>query len=379
MKTTDLRGTGGRADPEEPRSLRAPSFPAPRTTKGKAVSFRDNLQALRAERNMTQEQLAMLLGVSRQSVTKWETERSYPEMDKLLKLCDIFGCSLDDLVKGDLTGRAPADGVVAVPSGPPTDVCGYDDHRRMMAWKVPTGIAAILVGIAIALLFEGAIDIGSHNGRDALVVIIVLAGVLAGLAFLVPAGMAHSAFVKAHPYIEDFYTEEDRARARKSFSGGLIAGVAFIFAGIGCLLMLEEQAESWGLFFLLFFIALGVWNIVHYGMLLGGTNVAQYNEDVADELELSDIVNAQVKTEVKEALIARKRHGKKLGAVCGSIMIVATIVGLVLLFAPVLALPDPSSFEPEGTTAMWFWAAWPVGGLVCGIVALLWDAFGKGE
>lgn len=47
------------------------------------MSFRDNLQYLRATRNMTQEQLAMLLGVSRQSVTKWEAEKSYPEMDKL--------------------------------------------------------------------------------------------------------------------------------------------------------------------------------------------------------------------------------------------------------------------------------------------------------
>ena len=36
------------------------------------MSFRDNLQHLRATRNMTQEQLAMLLGVSRQTVTKWE-------------------------------------------------------------------------------------------------------------------------------------------------------------------------------------------------------------------------------------------------------------------------------------------------------------------
>lgn len=69
------------------------------------MSFRDNLQYLRAERNMTQEQLAMLLGVSRQSVTKWEAERSYPEMDKLLKMCQIFDCSLDDLVQGDLTKR----------------------------------------------------------------------------------------------------------------------------------------------------------------------------------------------------------------------------------------------------------------------------------
>ena len=70
------------------------------------MSFRDNLQHLRATRNMTQEQLAMLVGVSRQSVTKWEAERAYPEMDKLIKLTQIFDCTLDELVSGDLTGRA---------------------------------------------------------------------------------------------------------------------------------------------------------------------------------------------------------------------------------------------------------------------------------
>ena len=70
------------------------------------MSFRDNLQALRAERNMTQEQVAMLLGVSRQSVTKWEAAKSYPEMDKLLKICQIFECSLDDLVTGDVAALA---------------------------------------------------------------------------------------------------------------------------------------------------------------------------------------------------------------------------------------------------------------------------------
>ena len=71
------------------------------------MSFRDNLQHLRDTRNMTQSELAMLVGVSRQSVAKWEAEKSYPEMDKLLKLCDLFECTLDDLVRGDLTGRAP--------------------------------------------------------------------------------------------------------------------------------------------------------------------------------------------------------------------------------------------------------------------------------
>ena len=71
------------------------------------MSFRNNLQHLRATHAMTQEQLAMMLGVSRQSVTKWEAERAYPEMDKLLKLCQIFDCTLDDLVTGDLTATSP--------------------------------------------------------------------------------------------------------------------------------------------------------------------------------------------------------------------------------------------------------------------------------
>lgn len=67
------------------------------------MSFRANLQYLRAQRNMPQEQLAMLLGVSRQAISKWESEKAYPEMDKLLMICDLFGCTLDDLVLGDVS------------------------------------------------------------------------------------------------------------------------------------------------------------------------------------------------------------------------------------------------------------------------------------
>ncbi|OUO33001.1 helix-turn-helix transcriptional regulator [Olsenella sp. An290] len=342
------------------------------------MSFRDNLQHLRATRNMTQEQLAMLLGVSRQSVTKWEAEKSQPEMDKLLKLCQIFECSLDDLVTGDLTGREPVP-AAAVPAGPPADVCGYDEHWRALAGKVPTGIALILLGIAVGLLLEGAVELAPVGARDGLLVICVFVGILAGLAFLVPAGMEHTAFQRAHPYVEDFYTEDDRAVARKQFSGGFIAGLAFIFAGIGCLIVVEPMAENWALFLLLVFIALGVWWIVRSGMLLGRTNVAEYNRSVGEDLEVEDLVAAQLDEARREAFLANKRADEKIGAVCGAIMIVATIVAFALLFAPVFSAPDLSAFEPEGTSAMWFWVAWPVGGLLCGVVTVLMRAFGSHE
>ena len=343
------------------------------------MSFRDNLQHLRATRNMTQEQLAMLLGVSRQSVTKWEAEKSYPEMDKLLKICQVFECSLDDLVQGDLTGRSP-EPAAAVPAGPSTDVCGYDEHQRRLARQVPAGVAAILVGCGLGFLAEGRFTLFGADA-DILVIVLILLGVLVGLAFFIPAGMEHAAFVRAHPYVEDFYTEDDRATARRSFTRALVAGIALIFVGSVCIMVLgnDRATEREGLCLMMLFIAAGVWLIVRYAMLLGRTNVAEYNRSVAEDLEVEDIVSAQVDEEVRSALLERKRSGEKIGAVCGVIMIVATIVGFVLLFAPVFSSGDPSSFNPEGTSAMWFWMAWVVGGLLCAIVTILMNAFGKKE
>ena len=104
-----------------------------RKKEGPEMSFRDNLQHLRATRGMTQEQLAMMVGVSRQSVTKWEAERAYPEMDKLLKICRIFDCTLDELVQGDLTSReAEPDKSVPADAGA-SDTIGYEERFRTHA------------------------------------------------------------------------------------------------------------------------------------------------------------------------------------------------------------------------------------------------------
>ncbi len=66
------------------------------------MKFCENLQKLRKSKNISQEQLAEMLGVTRQSVSKWESGASYPEMEKLTEMCRIFHCSLDTLVNGDV-------------------------------------------------------------------------------------------------------------------------------------------------------------------------------------------------------------------------------------------------------------------------------------
>ena len=58
----------------------------------------ENLYGLRKKQKMSQEELAEKMGVSRQSVSKWETGTAYPEMSKILELCKIFHCQLNDLV-----------------------------------------------------------------------------------------------------------------------------------------------------------------------------------------------------------------------------------------------------------------------------------------
>ena len=67
------------------------------------MKFGENLYNLRKNAKMSQEKLAEKMSVSRQSISKWENGESYPEMDKILKLCNIFHCKINDLVHEDLT------------------------------------------------------------------------------------------------------------------------------------------------------------------------------------------------------------------------------------------------------------------------------------
>lgn len=59
--------------------------------------FKDNLVQMRKFKQLTQEDIADKLGVTRQSVAKWESGESVPDLDRCKQLADIFGVSLDDL------------------------------------------------------------------------------------------------------------------------------------------------------------------------------------------------------------------------------------------------------------------------------------------
>ena len=63
------------------------------------MNFNEKLMMLRKSKNLSQEQLGNELNVARQTVSKWELGETTPEMDKLIKMSEIFEVSLDELMK----------------------------------------------------------------------------------------------------------------------------------------------------------------------------------------------------------------------------------------------------------------------------------------
>ena len=69
------------------------------------MTLGEKIAKQRKELNYTQEQLADILGVSRQSISKWESDIAYPETDKLIKMGKLFDCSMDYLLNEDITEK----------------------------------------------------------------------------------------------------------------------------------------------------------------------------------------------------------------------------------------------------------------------------------
>ncbi len=106
------------------------------------MSLGENIQYLRKQKKITQEQLAERMSVSRQTVSRWESDEVTPELDKLVELSELFSCKLDALVKENIaqwediysevfTKKMPAFTMaryVMVSPNPEDDVNGYMDR-----------------------------------------------------------------------------------------------------------------------------------------------------------------------------------------------------------------------------------------------------------
>lgn len=244
------------------------------------MSFSDNLQFLRKNRGITQEQLAEKLEVSRQSVSKWESGAAYPETEKLLTMCDMFGCDMDTLMRGDVSKSFIE------------DRWGYDAHKTRFANAITFGVGFVLLGISIMFLLVG------FGIKEELATIVFLGFVgIAAVAF-VAAGLLDDRFNKEHPEISDFYTKEQKDKVEKNFIVSTCACVGLVLLGVIFLLGSEAAGlgtsiseELAGAIFMLF-IAVAACIIVRASLIKAKINIREHNRENGPQTKADKISGA---------------------------------------------------------------------------------------
>lgn len=149
------------------------------------MTLAEKIQALRTARGLSQGDLAEHLEVSRQSVSKWETGQATPDLDKIIKLADLFGVTVDELVREEKRAQPP--------QAEPQVV--YVEHR--------TGLRPAQI---VGTVFEGM------GCLFLLLGFAVYPGLLWGGVVLMPAGLP-LLLAKKHPWL---------------ISGWVLVGLAYL-------------------------------------------------------------------------------------------------------------------------------------------------------
>lgn len=290
------------------------------------MSFGQNLQYLRKQANMTQEDLAEQMGVSRQTVSKWESDGAFPEMEKLIALCDLYQIDMDTLLRGDAEQARAA------------DVQDYDGHMNRFTHQIMTGVGLILLGatLMLALLFLQL--------PEGLALIVFFLFLIAAVSILVIAGINHDSYQKENPHISFTYAPEIIRAFRKKLPILIVVPIAMILAGVMVLIALNTLpmpldtafAEGFSVVFLMLTVSAAVPIFIYAGMQSEKYNIDNYNA-----IHNPDDNNP-----------SHKRM-RKADAISSCIMLTATAAFLLLGFFGNLWHPG--------------WVVFPIGGIACGI------------
>ena len=118
-------------------------------------AFGNFLYLLRKERSMTQQELADRLGITNKAVSKWETGEAFPETAQLVPLADVFGVTVDELLRGERAARtedaAPQAAPMSAQNVPKTQSADTMSESDPRVWRRTR--AVILIAAACVVLF----------------------------------------------------------------------------------------------------------------------------------------------------------------------------------------------------------------------------------
>ncbi len=199
----------------------------------------------RKKNNWSQEDLADKLGVSRQSVSKWESAQSIPDLQRILEMSKLFGVSTDYLLKdeegdrGNIEAEEPGEICRRVPM---EEANAFLAENESFAKKVSCGVTVILAGVVMLLtalaLQKGAVISVSEQTAAGIGTVLLLLSIAAALAIIIPAGLAYSkwSWLDEKPF-ETEYGVDGAVRVRdERFQGKFVKsitiGVIIIMLGV---------------------------------------------------------------------------------------------------------------------------------------------------
>ena len=343
---------------------------------GTIMSFADNLVYLRQHYAVTQEGLAEQLGVSRQTVSKWEAGTNYPEMDKILVLCDLFHVSMDDLMRGSVH-------VVKE-----NDTERYDAHMNRFDLSIAIGVACILVGVGLNVMLQA---LGWPGNLQA---VALLSCVVIGAVILVMGSLSHGEFKRRNPAIEPRYSAATLERFGRRYPLLIALGVGIILLDVIMLIGLtpdegayvvgniaiEDLAVAPFMFVLAVAVGILIWACMQKSKYdLSELTYIAHRQDLGVDLPSTAVVRTPDQV----------RSDRIMGAICGVIMLLATIVFLVWGFVPLfdqigswngLDKNELRDFIRDGQGGFSIsWIAFVVGGILCGITYLIGSVLTKSK
>ena len=209
----------------------------------------DKLIDLRKKNGWSQEDLADKLEVSRQSVSKWESAQSVPDMNRILKLSEIFGVSTDYLLKDELGPEAIGGETLPTPD---TDLpvrqvsmeeaADFLNYRSLAAKRIALGVMLCVLSPILLIVLGGAMDAGkvalteAQVGGIGLVTLILLVG--CAVALFVTTGLKGQRFQYLNDtgfetaYGVDGMVKDRREKYRHSFNTLLTVGIILCVASV---------------------------------------------------------------------------------------------------------------------------------------------------
>ena len=200
----------------------------------------------RKKNGWSQEELAEKLGVSRQSVSKWEGAQSVPDLQSILEMSKLFGVSTDYLLKDDETVRPVSeveeDTGKAMRRVSMEEANAFLNENGKFAVKIATGVLLSVLCPVPLLLLEASKEAGLFGITDGIAggagTVVILLMIAAALVFFIPAGIAASKWEWLEKEIFD--TEygvdgmvKDRAeKFQPKFVTAITSGTVLILLGV---------------------------------------------------------------------------------------------------------------------------------------------------